>query len=90
MSQDIHENPHQPRDFNFPKRCFGQKKVVKRSFQPTSFSQWPFLHYCEAQDVAYCHTCVKAFQQKQMPTAKHSADPAFVSVAMIYCTIYYI
>ena len=53
MSRDIPEKLHQPRDFNFPERSFGQNKVVMRSFQPTWFSQWPFLHYCKAQNVVY-------------------------------------
>ena len=53
MSRDIPEKPHQPRDFNFPKRFWGAEKVVMRSYQPTWFSQWPLLHYCEAQDVVY-------------------------------------
>ena len=62
----------------FPKRSFGQKNEALRSFQPIWFNQWPFLHYCEAQDVTYCHICIKAFQQKLMH--KYNADPAFVSV----------
>ena len=53
MSQDIPEKPHQTRDFNFHKCSFGQNKVVMRFFQPTWFSQWPFLQYCKAQDVVY-------------------------------------
>ena len=53
IARDIPKKSHQQRDFNFPKHSFGQNKVVMRSFQPTWFSQWPFLHYCKAQDVVY-------------------------------------
>ena len=40
--------PDQPQLFNFPKRSFKSKKVVKRSFQPSWFTRWPFLHYNES------------------------------------------
>ena len=76
--QNIPDKPHQPSaNYNFPKRTFGQKKPVSRSFQSPWFSQWPFLHYNEANDVAYCHTCLLAFKQRKM--SKHNADPALVS-----------
>ncbi len=45
------DRPHQLGScFNFPKRSFGQKKAVLRSFQSSWFGQWPFLHYDEAKD----------------------------------------
>ena len=70
--------PHHPDgSFSFPKRSFGQKKSVLRSFQPGWFVQWPFLHYDEALDVAYCHTCLLCYKQKRLKAA--NADPAFVS-----------
>ena len=71
-------SPHQPSDFTFPKRSFGKPAIVWRSFQPSWFKQWPFLHYDEANDVAYCHTCVTGFKQGKMRVS--NADPAFVSV----------
>ena len=56
-AQDIPDKPHQPSaNYKFPKRTFGQKKPVSRAFQSAWFSQWPFLRYNEANDVAYCHT----------------------------------
>ena len=73
---EISETPHQPGPvFRFPKRSFGKKSVVFRSFQSSWFQQWPFLHYDEANDLAYCHTCVMGF--KKVKASK--ADPAFVS-----------
>ena len=45
-------------EFKFPKRSFGKKNIVQRSFQHSWFSKWPFLHYSEANDEVYCHTCL--------------------------------
>ncbi len=70
--------PHQPLDFSFPKRSFGQKAPVLRSFQQSWFSQWPFLHYDETQDLVFCHTCLLGFKKNKMRASK--ADPAFVSL----------
>ena len=76
---DIPDSPHQPDPgFKFPKRSFGKATVV---FQSTWFRQWPFLHYDEANDLAYCHTCVKGFKEKKMKAAK--AEAAFVSVYVV-------
>ena len=73
--------PHHPnKSFRFPKRSFGKTKIVERSFQPSWFDKWPFLHYDEVSDRVFCHTCMKAFQEKKMKSTK-KADPAFVSYA---------
>ena len=39
----IPTKPHQPLSFNFPKRSFGKKRTVERSFQPSWFAKWPFF-----------------------------------------------
>ena len=39
--------PHQPKSFDFPKRSFGKKVIVKRSFQASWFDRWSWLHYIE-------------------------------------------
>jgi len=75
---DLPAEPHQPSSFNFPKRCFGQKKPVYCSFQRQWFVNWPFLHYDEAQDVVFCHTCVTAFKLNKIKSS-HNAAAAFVS-----------
>ena len=62
----IPSRPHQPTAFSFPKRSFGKKKVTFRSFQASWFRQWPYLHYDEARDLAFCHTCVMAFKEKRV------------------------
>lgn len=75
---EVSDSPHQPGTaFKFPKRSFGKKSVTTRSFQSSWFQQWPFLHYDEGKDLAYCHICVTSYKQKKMRTSK--ADPAFVS-----------
>lgn len=76
---DVPDEPHQPLTFTFtfPKRCFSKKSPVFCSFQPTWFSQWPFIHYDETNDVVYCHTCLMGFKMNRMRT--NTADPAFVS-----------
>ena len=49
---------HQPLEFMFPNQWpFGKVKVVHWSFQKSCLKEWPFLHYDEAKDVAFCHTC---------------------------------
>ena len=73
----ILSEPHQPLAFKFPKRTFGKKSSVTRCFQPSWFKQWPFLHYDEALDVVFCHTCRVASQQKLIMAL--NADTAFVS-----------
>jgi len=37
-----------------------------------------YLHYNEARDLVYCHTCLRAFAEKRIKAA--NADAAFVSV----------
>ena len=74
---DLPPTPHQPSGHRFPKRAFGKKTVVWRSFQQSWFNQWTWLHYDEANDLAYCHTCVSGFKQQKMKAS--NADPVIVS-----------
>ena len=71
---EIPDCPHQPTDFKFPKRAFGK---AMRSCQSTWFKEFTFLHYDEANDLLFCHTCVSALRQRKMKG--NSAEPAFVS-----------
>jgi len=73
----ISAEPHQPTRFKFPKREFGKKSVVKRSFQVEWFKKWPWLHYREDDDTVFCHTCVKAFKELNMRI--RNAEDAFIS-----------
>ena len=60
---DIGDKPNQPTSFNFPKRKFGETKPVYRSFQPGWFKKWPWLHYDQGEDRAFCYYCVQALKQ---------------------------
>ena len=74
---DLPPSPHYPLETCFfQKRSFEKSKVVWHSFQPACCKQWPFLHYHEYNDLAYCHTCSISFKHKRMRTL--NADPAFV------------
>ena len=53
----IAETPHQLVSFLFPKRPFGKKNVVYRSFQPSRFTSWKWLHYDETTDAVLCQLC---------------------------------
>ena len=66
--------PLQPSGRRFPKQAFGKKTVVWQSFQQSWFNQWTWLHYDEANDLAYCNTCVSGFKQQKMKAS--NADPA--------------
>lgn len=74
---ELPASPHQPSMFVFPKRPFGKTKVVYRSFQKSWFKEWPFLHYDEAKDVAFCHTCVTAVKLKKIRAP--NTEVSFVS-----------
>ena len=50
--------PNQPKKFKFPQRSFGQKNPVKRNAQSSWFANRTWLHYDEANDLAYCHVCM--------------------------------
>ena len=52
--------PHQPLDFSKMIPCTEDSSLDKLS--PSWFSQWPFLHYDEAQDLVLCHTCLLGFK----------------------------
>lgn len=76
---DLPEDPyHPPAQFKYPKRAFGKAKPVYCSAQRQWFQSWPFLHYDEAKDAVFCHTCVKAFTLKRIRTS-HNSSSAFVS-----------
>lgn len=71
------DEPHQPKGYNFPKREFGQKNPVRRAFQSSWFSKWPWIHYDEALDSAFCFTCARAEEQGKLRSG--SRDLSFLS-----------
>ena len=46
------DQPNQPSSFTFPKRKIGEKHPVYRSFQPSWFRKYPWLHYDQVNDKA--------------------------------------
>ncbi len=80
LTAEVPEKPCQPKDYNFPKRVFGKKGDTSRAFQSHWFKIWTFLHYDEAKDVVFCHTCMVAAKRKMLST--NNLDPAFVSCSI--------
>ena len=74
---DVGDSPHQPRNVNYPKVCFGKTKSVYRAFNPAWFDKWPWLHWDVSSERAFCHICVLACKQKKLRVS--CADPAFIS-----------
>ena len=72
------EAPNQLRSLKFPQHEFGQKRVVKRSFQPQWFDRWPWIHYDESCDAAFCFLCVKAYCQKKIDNIS-SLETTYIS-----------
>ena len=60
----------------FPQRCFGRTNPVKRSFQAPWFSNRTWLHYDEANDLAFCHICSVAYRDGKLNN--HTLDKAFI------------
>ena len=74
----IGETPHQPQSFKFPKREFGKKTIVKRSFQPQWFNRCLWLHYNEQCDAAFCFYCVKAYTEDKFQSME-SIEYTYIS-----------
>ena len=62
----VGDKPHQPADFDFPKRELGIKTVARRSFQSSWLKTWTWLHYDEQSDTCYCYLCMKAYKEKKL------------------------
>ena len=61
---------HQPCKFQFPQCEFGKISIVKPElFQQQWFDCWPWLHYDEDQDLAFCFSCIVAYQNNQLQSA---------------------
>ena len=75
---EIGDKPHQPFNFHFPQREFGKTSVVKCSFQHNWFQRWPWLHYGEEQDLAFCFTCIVTYKNNPLHSIP-SLKKTFVS-----------
>jgi len=75
-STSVHVKFHPPRSFVFPKRTIGSRShYCQRSW----FDKYKFLHYGVEKDALFCHTCIRAVEQKKIRKAKR-ADASFVSI----------
>ena len=77
-SASFPEQAHQPRLYPFPKRSFGNKVPAQRSFQPSWFDKWPWLHYLESSDAVLCITCAQARSHNKLNWSLNM-DLAFLS-----------
>ena len=78
---NIGDKPNQPVTFNFPKRKFGQTKpAVFRSVQSAWFRKWPWLHYDQAEDKMFCHTCCQAIKQGNTKPLAEKKKDTFLTV----------
>jgi len=57
---------------------FSKKTIVLRVFQAKWFDSYSWLHYDEANDVAFCYLCKQAAAEKKLLPSK-CADEAFTS-----------
>ena len=81
-SPSIGDKPHQPKSFSFPQREFGKTSVAKRSFQPQWFERWSWLHYDEDRDLAFCFTCVVAYQNNHLRSVSN-LEQTFISTGFL-------
>ena len=69
-----YDSPNQPQNFDFPRTG---PKGHERSFQPTWFKSFPWLHD-ERTDSAFCFTCVKAAETNSLSMQSLSQGDAFL------------
>ena len=77
-SSGLPETPHQPLSFQYPKRSFEKKVTVNRSFQPSWYARWSWLHYLENQDAVLCLICAQASYLKKIQWSCN-LDLSFIS-----------
>ena len=84
MAQDLKEReshslpgeelkPNQPKSFSYPKRPYGREE---RSFIPTWYDRWTWLHYDEAEDRVFCIICQNAHRHDMLNDVK--VEDAFI------------
>ena len=78
-SESLGCQPNQPTSFSFPKRKFGVKSPVFRSFQPSWYKRWPWIHYNQGTDKAFCFICLKASRLGMLKACASKGDDAFIS-----------
>ena len=79
VSPPIDDAPNQPMNFSFPGRNFGKQVIVRRKFNKDWFGKFSWLHYDESSDRAFCHTCIRAYNQECFTTANDTIKPSFIT-----------
>ena len=74
---DIPPVSNRPKTFKFPQRSFGSEKPgEKKRFQSSWFANRTWLHYDEANDLAYYHVCMVAYRDGKLN--RSNLDKAFI------------
>ncbi len=56
--------------------------MVKRSFQPQWFGRWPWLHYDEDRDLAFCFVCIAAYKKNHLHSIS-CLEQTFISTGFL-------
>ena len=67
--------PNQPKNFQFPKKDYGKQS---RSFQSSWFKDYPWLHYDEISDSAFCYICISQNNKGNLTSARNM-EKTFIS-----------
>ena len=67
--------PNQPKNFQFPKKDYGKQS---RSFQSLWFKDYPWLHYDEISDSAFCYICISQNNKGNLTSARNM-EKTFIS-----------
>lgn len=67
-------SPNQPSNYEFPKTKFGS---ISRSVQSSWFSEYPWLHYNESENLLYCYICHNQFHKDNLKSVAN-VEQAFV------------
>lgn len=68
---------YKPKNIQFPKRVFGHAIKSNRQFQPDWFDIYPWLHYDERDDKAFCYDCLRAHKKSLITQSK--LEQSFIS-----------
>ena len=60
-------NAKQPRNYLYPKRKFGKDE---RSFLPSWYEKWNWLHYDKVEDSVYCIICTNVYHHNMINKVK--------------------
>ena len=67
--------PNQPHKFEFPKKDYGRQT---RSFQSSWFKDFPWFHYDEISDSAFCYICISQNNKGNLTSARNK-EQSFIS-----------